>query len=68
MDDRYGTGARRQVRNSMAAALDSLTEVTRTLDQLEADSSLIMTREEESQFDAKVADLRAFCLRVVARF
>jgi hypothetical protein len=52
----------------MAAALDSLTEVTRTLDQLEADSSLIMTREEESQFDAKVADLRAFCLRVVARF
>lgn len=68
MDDRYGTASRRQVRNSLAIALDSLSEVTRVLDRLEADSTLVMTREEESQFDAKVADLRAFCLRVVARF
>ena len=52
----------------MSVALDSLSEVTKVLDQLDADSSLIMTRDEESQFDAKVAELRAFCLRVVARF
>lgn len=68
MDDRYGSRARRQVRNSMSMALDSLTEVTRVLDQLGADATVIMTRDEESQFDAKVADLRSFCLRIAARF